>query len=176
MNNISLDLETMGQRPDAAITAIGAVEFSLEKKILGREFYVVVDLNSAMRSGGTVDASTILWWLRQSDEARREFEKSGLMLPQALKGFTHFLTGFYNTSFFNDKVCVWGNGAAFDNVILRSAYERLDMTPPWSHKNDRCYRTVRAACPKVEFTPSGVKHNALDDAKNQARYLIEVSR
>ncbi|MFA5379904.1 MAG: 3'-5' exoribonuclease, partial [Dehalococcoidia bacterium] len=44
---VSLDLETMGNGPDAAIIAIGAVEFSLETGLLGQEFYEVVDLESS---------------------------------------------------------------------------------------------------------------------------------
>ena len=48
------DLETMGTKPDAAITAIGAVAFDLKSKTLGKEFYVVVDLASSMAAGGTV--------------------------------------------------------------------------------------------------------------------------
>ena len=74
------------------------------------------------------------------------------------------------------NVCIWGNGAAFDNVILRTAYERLGLKAPWNFWDDRCFRTVKALHPEVEYVKSGAAHNALDDAKNQALYLMKVLR
>jgi len=171
VKEIMLDLETMGNRPDAAIIAIGAVEFDRETGQLGREFYEVVDLESAMRAGGTVDASTILWWMQQSDDARREFRQDGYSIQEALKHFSYWVRqGGINPN-------IWGNGSDFDNVILRSAYTRLGLRAPWSHKQNRCFRTVRNLFPPVEIAvEDGVKHNALADAKYQARYLCEILR
>ena len=168
MTSVMLDLETMGNGPTAAIIAIGAVEFDLQAKTLGREFYEVVDLDSAMKAGGTVDASTILWWMQQSDAARAAFKRPGIDIDLALRLFAGFALEC------GASVAVWGNGAAFDNVVLRSAYQRLDLTPPWSFRNDRCFRTVKAMCPQIDWAYQGTAHNALDDAKSQAIYLMEV--
>ena len=71
---------------------------------------------------------------------------------------------------------MWGNGAAFDNVILAVAYKRAWLPVPWSYKNDRCYRTVAALAPEVARPEVGERHNAADDAEAQARHLIEVLR
>lgn len=168
MKNIMLDLETMGTGPDAAIIAIGAVEFDLKTMTLGREFYQVIDLASSMAAGGTVTASTIMWWMQQSDEARGEFKKDGIEIRDALLWFKAWLQSYPFDG-------LWGNGVDFDNVILRTAYERSSFIPPWSRKNNRCFRTVRALSPPVDTsTWESVKHNALSDAKWQARYLMEV--
>lgn len=127
MNNIMLDLETMGNGPMAAIVAIGAVEFDIGTCELGREFYRVVDLESSMRLGGVVDASTVMWWLGQSLEARcginPKFGKCSL--SNALIDFRGWV--MQGVEDFDD-VLMWGNGATFDNVILSSAIE----TPNWS--------------------------------------------
>jgi len=168
--DVSIDLETMGNGPDAAIIAVGAVEFSLATGLLGQEFYEVVDLESSVAAGGTITPSTVLWWMQQSDEARKVFERKGGHIETTLHHFTGWvyqLNGVRN-------VCIWGNGAAFDNVILRTAYERLGLKAPWNFWDDRCFRTIKALHPEVEFVKAGVAHNALDDAKNQARYLMEV--
>ena len=141
---IMLDLETMGTGPDAAIIAIAAVEFDLETNQLGREFYEVVDLESAMRTGGTVDASTIIWWMKQSNEARGEFERGGTHIEDVLLLLTDWIRrgeGDFH---------IWGNGSDFDNVTLRSAYIRLGLQAPWSHRQNRCFRTVRNEYPEVE--------------------------
>ena len=39
MKGVMLDLETMGNGSNAAITAIGAVEFDTETNLIGDKFY-----------------------------------------------------------------------------------------------------------------------------------------
>ena len=75
------------------------------------------------------------------------------------------------------KVCgMWGNGAAFDNVLLSNAYRKLEMNQPWKFWNDRCYRTVKNIYKDVEFIRSGTHHNAVDDTESQALQLIEICK
>lgn len=77
-----------------------------------------------------------------------------------------------------EETRVWGNGAAFDNVILRRAYERTSresMKAPWPHWNDRCYRTIKGLYGhQVKIERTGTHHHALDDAASQARHLIRM--
>ena len=42
MNNLMIDLETMGKNKDAPIVSIGAVFFTPETGDIGQEFYAVV--------------------------------------------------------------------------------------------------------------------------------------
>lgn len=171
MRDVMLDLETMGNGPDAAITAIGAVCFDPAGGTVGAVFYRVVDLASSVASGGVMDPATVLWWMKQSDEARGEFARTGVPLMSALRSFTVALNQVGA-----DTVRVWGNGAAFDNVILAGAYKRLGLPVPWSYKNDRCYRTVAAMAPQVVREEGGTRHNALEDAKGQALHLMACLR
>lgn len=180
MKQIMIDLETMGHGYDAAITAIGAVEFSLDTYLkdpssggivyennIRRSFYRVVDLNSSVREGGTMDASTVIWWMKQSEEARKMFEEPSVDIKKALKDFSEWI----GTKLESD---VWGNGATFDLVILESAYQRSGIAVPWGHRNERCYRTmnntVGAEIPSPERGTS--LHNALEDAMSQAQHLV----
>lgn len=171
--HVMLDLETMGRGPDAAIVAIGAVVFGIPpdgRGYIGPTFYRVVDLDSAVFHGGVMDASTVLWWLDQSEEARAALRDDGAEhIDVALRALLAW------TLSLGASPCVWGNGAAFDNVILRRAYERLDIPTPWVHWDDRCFRTVRAENRHVPAPPrEGVHHNALDDAMHQARHLLAI--
>ena len=170
MQDVMLDLETMGNGPNAAIVAIGAVEFDLLTQQIGERFYTVVDLESAVSLGGVMDASTVIWWLKQSDEARAEFDRHGEQLPAALQQFA----GWMENRAPRDDVRVWGNGAAFDNVILSSAYRHNGVQQPWQFWNDRCYRTVKAQHPAMKMQRNGTHHNAVDDAESQARHLIAM--
>ncbi|MDM3348653.1 exonuclease [Citrobacter sp. Cf116] len=68
--HLMVDMETMGNGPDAPIVSIGAVFFDPSTGNTGAEFYQVVSLESSMSFGMKPDASTIQWWLKQSSEAR----------------------------------------------------------------------------------------------------------
>lgn len=174
MHNIMLDLETMGTGPNAAVIAIGAVFFDIESRHIGATFYRTLKLESVVRGGGEMDASTVLWWLQQSDEARRAlYDAEHVREPEyALAEFSSFVA---NNS--TEAPKVWGNGANFDNTILASMYRRYNTSPPWKFWNDRCYRTIKATHPDfpgLDIAPNSIKHHALSDAMHQARTLIEL--
>lgn len=171
MLDVMLDLETMGNGPQAAIVAIGAVEFDPAAQEIGRSFYRVVDLASSVRAGGVMDAGTVMWWLGQSDEARRALLATDTVtLNEALREFYDWAGVCAHWK----DLRVWGNGAAFDNVILASAYRACGLQLPWQFWNDRCYRTLKALHPGVTVPREGVHHNALDDATHQAKHLLAI--
>jgi len=165
--HVMVDLETMSTEPNAAIVAIGAVAFTEEGEIR-QKFYVPVSLESSMSVGGHVSASTIEWWMKQSDEARSVF------VPENRIHISESLLQFRDWFIHNHGLYLWGNGAAFDNVVLRSAYNACDISAPWEFWNDRCYRTVKAMRPEIEQDRFGTHHNALDDAFTQASHLIKI--
>lgn len=168
MMHVMMDLETMGTRPDAPIVSIGAVGF--DKTSILREFHAAVDLGSAIASGAVVDASTIMWWLQQSDEAR-----AALVAPDPYS-IVGALTELSRWIDWDKALGVWGNGATFDNVILRQSYHRTAVACPWPFWKDRCYRTVKSMYPTVALERSGTHHKALDDARSQALHLIEINK
>jgi len=168
--HVMLDLETMGTNNDAAIIAIGATAFTYTNGI-HREFYVKVNLTDAMEHNGKVNGDTVLWWLQQSEEARREVYNASTGLLQALEKFTAFINSLPS------KPVVWGNGATFDNVILRSAYKNNGLKAPWHFTQDGCYRTlkhlVKAEHPEL---PELTNHNALHDAIWQTHHILNIFR
>lgn len=162
--NLMIDLEIMGSGSNAAIVAIGAVKFD-ESKVY-EEFYQRITLKSSVNLGLDVDPETILWWMRQSDEARKEIVCAENNISEALDSLCNWI---------NDKdVVVWGNGSDFDNVIFTNAYKKANKSLPWKFWNNRCYRTVKNLFSDVPMQFVGTKHNALTDAKNQALHLIEI--
>ena len=166
--HVMLDLETMGTRPDAPIIAIGAVMF--DGNAILDEFYVNVDLESAVHTGrAVVDPKTVLWWMEQGGEARSALRGDREGISTALYKFRDWLKPVKPEG-------MWGNGASFDNVILSETYLRLDQPPPWPFWVDRCYRTMKNMYPQIEMDRTGVHHNALDDAKSQALHLIKIWR
>ena len=167
--HIMLDLETMGTRPNAPIVAIGAVAFDAGG--IHREFYEVVALQSAVRSGATIDPNTVMWWMEQGDEARAALygaQNDAIGIEHALRNFVQLVC-----SYGDNLIGVWGNGASFDNVLMHESGKRCGV-PMWEFWKDKCYRTVKGMYPDVKMKRTGTHHNALDDAKSQALHLIEI--
>lgn len=166
MNNVMLDIETLGNNSRSVIISIGAVEF--DDRGLGREFYMVVDPQSCIDVGMVMDADTVMWWMKQSDAARSAFNQKGEPIDDVLQEFKNW---------FPKDALVWGNGATFDNVIVDNAYRLCKMNKPWKYNADRCYRTLKSLRPDVNaLSRLGTHHNALDDAKYQALHAIEIMK
>ncbi|EEZ4471961.1 exonuclease [Escherichia coli O5] len=172
-HHLMIDLETMGKNPDAPIASIGAVFFDPQTGEQGPEFSKIIDMGTC---GGTVDISTIEWWLQRSGEARAAILADRIPLDDALLQLREFIDENSGEFF----VQVWGNGANFDNVILRRSYERQEIPCPWRYTNDRDVRTMVALGLVMDFdarnvtTFEGERHNALHDARYQAKYVSAI--
>ncbi len=162
-----LDLETMGTSANSAIISMGAVRFDDSK--ITDEFYEIIDLESCLYEGLEINASTVMWWMKQSDQARAQFNTdSSVPLITALLSFREFINEIEH------EPIIWGKGPSFDNVILANAFKKTDFDIPWKFRNERCYRTLKAMHPEIKMQRIGTHHNALNDAKSQAMHLIEI--
>lgn len=171
MHHVMIDLETMGTENNAAIIAIGAVMFDPKNQALGSEFYIVIDLRSAVDLGLKMSPDTVLWWMAQSQEARDEFKRKGHDIREALVNFSAWLRDNVEEG---KTPTVWGNGAAFDPVLLETAYKLACLPVPWSYHRVRCYRTTKSLAPEIKLVRSGTHHNAVDDARDQAIHLVAI--
>lgn len=176
--HLMVDLETMGNKSNAPIVSIGAVFFNPNTGNTGAEFYTAVSLESSMLLGGVPDAGTIIWWLKQSPEARSAIAMADTMpLIDALELFSDFIS---ENSDAGSDVQVWGNGSSFDNVILRSSYVRANIECPWHFSNDRDVRTITEMGKAIGINPrydipfEGDLHNALSDARHQVKYVSAI--
>ncbi|EFH3279538.1 exonuclease [Escherichia coli] len=171
--HLMIDLETMGKNPDAPIISIGAIFFDPQTGDMGPEFSKTIDLDTA---GGVIDRDVIKWWLKQSREAQSAIMTDEIPLDDALLQLREFIDENSGEFF----VRVWGNGANFDNVILRRSYERQGIPCPWRYCNDRDVRTIVELGKAIDFDArtaipfEGERHNALDDARYQAKYVSAI--
>ncbi|EOZ5275701.1 3'-5' exoribonuclease [Escherichia coli] len=174
--HLMIDLETMGTNTNAPIVVIGAVFFDPQTGEIGPVFYIVISLTDAMNTGAVPDGGTIEWWLKQSSEARAAILTDQVKLKDALSRFREFINEYSDEKL----VQVWGNGATFDNAILRTSYEHLDIPCPWRYYNDRDVRTIVELGKAIDFDArtaipfEGERHNALDDARYQAKYVSAI--
>ncbi|HFP5249914.1 3'-5' exoribonuclease [Escherichia coli] len=172
-HHLMIDLKTMGKNPDAPINALAGKFFDPATGEMGPEFSKTIDLETA---GGVIDRDTIKWWLKQSREAQSAILTDEIPLDDALLQLREFIDENSGEFF----VQVWGNGANFDNVILRRSYERQEIPCPWHYTNDRDVRTIVALGLVMDFdarsviTFEGERHNALHDARYQAKYVSAI--
>lgn len=167
MDNVMLDLETMGNKPGCKIMSIGACRFNPQTGEIGDTFHKQINLANCP---GSFDASTVLWWMHQDKEAQQKFydnDKQG-SAAEVIGSFMAWL---------NDGDKVWGNGSTFDNSILKATAGHLQIPVKWKFWNDRDVRTVVdlgrqiGIDPKKDMPFDGVKHDALADAIHQAKYV-----
>lgn len=168
--NIMLDLETYDTAPTAIVLSIGAVRFDAHNCY--ERIYVSCGTaehrNDQLNHFRTQSADTVAWWEQQTPEARKVLYDTEAVTPrEALDRFRTFC---------GEGAIIWGNGADFDNVILRSMYASYsgdDKSAPWRYYNNRCFRTLKSLSP-VKVDRIGTYHNALDDAVHQALHAQAI--
>ena len=180
--DVSIDLETLGDKYNAPILSIGAASFNRHTGKMGPTFYQEIEPNSAIKVG-TPTAGTIAWWIKQSKDAQRIFDDN----EQARANKMHIASALLNFVTFVRSLgapCVWGNGSSFDVTIIEHSIDKgtVGLEPPWVYWNVRDLRTAVdfaeaiAGFKKSDVARKGVHHNALDDAVYQAELVIASYR
>jgi exodeoxyribonuclease VIII len=178
-----IDIETLGKGNDALILSIGVMPFFLGDKPsvppTGSGFSVNINVESSQLLGAKMDASTILWWMTQDDNARDIFGGITDTLPHALDRLTSYL----NVTAGSTDIVVWGNGSTFDISILEDNFRLAGMKEPWNFRNVRDMRTMVDLYGRMDHTvrmsrseEDGYLHTALGDAVHQARKLVSLQR
>ncbi len=171
MQDVMVDLETLGTGTNALILSIGAQAFQLETQQLYPQqcIRLKIDPVDAQRLGQVIDASTVSWWLKQDENARQSLSSDFQdTLLGALRKFTDWLNTYGPRR-------VWGNGATFDISILEDAYNLAGIAAPWKFRDVRDMRTIIDVAARLGVEVPRVKptiaHDALADATAQAIWV-----
>jgi hypothetical protein len=169
-NAIMLDLETFGTRPNAAIVQLGIQPFNsltgeFDRKD-GRKWDVALD--SCLDAGGSVDQSTISWWVRNSAKMPTG---DGVYIGPVLEEVTRWLLASMPKKF-----TVWSQGANFDIPIVDGYYGRLKLRSAWNPTAARDTRTVYELARERgwEKAPGETSHDALEDCWKQIEDLSDA--
>jgi len=172
--HVSIDLETLGIRADALILSIGAVAFDpATGEQTDEGFYRIIDIADAV-GGGVIDASTVMWWMNQSQVARDEVfgaanKDQRVNLRVALAELSEYL-GFDESipeGKFPD-IELWQRGTK-DEAWLEAGYKGMQLAVPFTFWQWNDQRTFTKHF--KQFMPERgdlVAHNAFDDALYQA--------
>lgn len=169
MQHLAIDIETLGTVPRSVILSIGAAFVDVQTGTIGPTFYRNITTES-QRFTRVENKDTIIWWSTQPTEARSALVVDPQPLDYVLSDFAAWVRNVAG-----EDAKPWGNGASFDIAILNDAYAEIGQPSPWKFWNERCLRTLKNVVPKCSFPPfEGTPHNALDDAKHQARMVAAL--
>lgn len=162
MNDLMLDIETLGTRPTSVITQIGACYFDRYTGKIGDKFLRNVDVENSLKWGLTTDWNTIQWWFKQINKSWMEDVD---LLTKILGELNHFA---------KKAKSVWSH-ATFDVPILMNAYvvtKRQKL--PFHYRFARDIRTlVDLSGLPFDKNKKEKTHNALEDCIYQVEYCVK---
>lgn len=165
-----LDIETLGTDSNAVVVSISAVQFDLRTGEIGDSYEQAIDLKAQVENGGVLEPDTIEWWMSQSKDAQDELSR--------LKKNPLYMVLYSFNEFCISRECnaLWGNGATFDNVIVRNLYRRSGAAFDLPFYADRDVRTLvdLAGVNHREYEFHGIKHRGIDDCMHQIKYCIDA--
>ncbi len=173
MFGLMVDLETLSNGPQAAITQIGVAYFHhTPNNVLWKRKWNV-DVQSCIDLGLKVDGHTLAWWFKQSDEARHSVlgdEHVYLPLQKALDEFDNL--------YINHNIeRTWAGPTWFDVAILFNAYRQSGRPYPWPRRSIRDTKTLFDLAqydPRESSAQPILAHDAGDDAEAQAWHVLEA--
>jgi hypothetical protein len=180
--HVMIDTETLGRTPGSVVRSVAAVEFDPRTGETGRQKVWKIDLADSIRYGFKVEASTLKWWMMQSDEARREFvEGAETPLEDFFEEFMEFLADTDEEKDFT----LWCLQLDFDVAMLRSMYSWYNLNVygcdeevlPWNFRKVRDVRPYIDALDSAGLLPPKVadRHTPLADCLAQINcvHLVE---
>lgn len=161
MNHLMLDIETLDTQSSAVVLQVGWVTFDLLGHLSAPTQWTM-DIQEQINQGRTISASTLKFWMEQSDIARQQvFDPTVSYNVQQLRERLRMM--LYGSPIKH----VWAHGPAFDIATLKS----LLGEEPWDFRSLRDTRTLAMLAPHIERPAAAVKHNAGDDALAQAKWV-----
>jgi exodeoxyribonuclease VIII len=160
--HLMIDIETLGTTPAAPVMEIGAVFFDRNNVYESFQSYVRPDFTRQQP-----DVSTLIFWNDQT-------------IPMPLiEGAPSFPTVMRSLEGWLGDVPlegIWANAPSFDLVILQQSALAHGMKRPFSYSLFRDCRTIFAIGKTlgVERTFPEIAHAAVEDAKAQARSIIDI--
>ena len=182
---MGVDIETKDVRSSAEILSIGAVIYEIPAAYtptaydFGKykeldSFYVNIDPTTYPKTGKfTSGKETMDWWFTQP-EAFTQLAKDRVSIEEAMNRFYYF---YYNNDSGDTPAIVVGKPSHFDISILENAFQHskgqaeMPGMVPWKHYEVFCLRTFlqQTLFDQYDIEFEGTQHNALDDARWQAR-------
>lgn len=180
--HVMIDTETLGRVPGSVVRSLAAVEFDPETGETGRKKVWKIGITDSISYGFKIEASTLKWWMMQSEEARRDFvEGAETPVVDFLDELNYFLSCVNEENDFT----LWCLQLDFDVPMLRSYYAWYNLKVhgcdeevlPWNFRKVRDVRPYMDALDSAGLLPPKVadRHTPLADCLSQINcvHLVE---
>lgn len=185
---IMLDIESLDVGPRSLITQIAMTGFDIdEEEVMEYPFepfngFVPFQPQLDFITPRTISAKTIAWWMRQSDEARANFEQNTIDDMHSLRVLMQSFVDQFNqlAGIPNSEYIVVSRGPQFDCVNVESLLNDLGMQAPWKYDTVWDLRTMMRMADlkssEVEKHPKHIDHDARWDCDFQIRCFFAAKR
>ena len=171
MQNVMIDCETLSLRSHGVVLSIGATMF--DESGQGAEFHAVCNVQEQTVKGAHVDPSTVDWWAKQSEAARRVLTQAKTSPINATEVALIRFSAWWGQQGARHP---WSLGADFDIPMLVESFHRFGLPVPWKFWDARCFRTLKGLNLVPAPSRQGTHHDALDDARHQAQHASAILR
>lgn len=171
---VAIDIESLALGPRPVITQIAMLGYDLQEDELlspTHVHYYPIEPQQRIIPARVISASTLAWWMKQSDEARDRFELSTATDFEDLVALARNLVTVFNRLTDNGKANyeVMAKGPQFDIVAIETLLTELGLEIPWNYQRVRDLRTMLALAGLNERNipdPAGmIPHVAYWDAR-----------
>ena len=159
-DSLMVDIETLGTEPGCIVLSAAFVAFDEGGEGHGPSYVRYLTIDDQVRAGLGLTEGTFLWWLDQSDEARRTQTDSPRIPASAMLAG---LQGFVD-QYMAPKYTVFAKPPSFDLKILQNLYMKMGYSDlPWSFRQEEDLRGLLKRSGVKAAPVAGVAHDALYD-------------
>lgn len=168
MNDLMIDIETMGNTHDSVMIQLAGIYFNRDTGALQNEFCECIDLQSCLEYGFVTDESTQKWWQEQNQDILSFILSNGKPVYDVMKSFSDFA----NVNHIN----VWSH-ATFDFVIVQNYLKTLKLKPmPYRGAMDIRTLVSLSGINLKKYDWKEKTHDALDDCRFQIKYCVDAMK
>lgn len=165
--HFSYDIEFLDASSTGVVLTLGIV--AIQGRVLADRVHFRFNIGEQLRRGRTVDAETLAWWVRQSEEARQ----AAFHGPRDWVGAGLSDAASWAEARGADGDSTWWSKGFIDAVMLESLAKWADAEPLFPWRSARDLRGLQRVA-GVESNPKRVTHRADEDAWDQAETLVKA--
>lgn len=180
---LMLDIESLDVGPRSVVTQIALYAFDQDEGSIMDDCiwsFIPIQPQLDLIRPRTISASTLIWWMRQEEAARKLFERNddedfgtlGTLMRHFLREFNRITRG--------RTYELWARGPQFDVVNVETLLADLGLKAPWDYGSVRDLRTLMAAAglrsADVARPEGFIAHQAGWDCRYQIAQYEEAKR
>ena len=159
MIHYMIDIETLGNGPEAMVLSIAAVKFDEEKVINTIELYP--DLTEQHSKGQKIDIDTLQWWMKSPQILQNYLEKPRKSLVCCYHQLAFFL--FQK----DESTQIWAKSPRFDLQILENLWKNCPVLWDYRSQGDVRMAEFKLKQKQIALTRPEQAHNSLSDCMAQ---------